>query len=307
MFKKFKTLLISALLVCFCVPCFAYSSVKTGGINDFIPSFIEEIFIGTDKEGNDEKTEIVVDESKSVGVSEDDKEKDTDMDKNKKTETDKETDKDKKTVEVKSLDLIVILDRSGSMYGLENDTIGGVNSMLDEQRKLEVPVKVTIVEFNNKVDILKDRIDVKEVQNLTKEDYVPQGTTALLDAMGNTLSKFKANEEVNAEGNRVLVVVTTDGKENASKEWTKEKVKQLVSELEKEFKYEFVFLGADIDAVSAASSVGINPQRSMKFKKTSAGVQANFKAVNVMMNSLMSGESLETDAKWRDSVVEDKN
>lgn len=307
MFKQMKVLLVTVLLVCFCVPCFASTtSVNSDSFKDFFPNFLEEIFVGKNKDGKEEKTEIIVDKDKSIEVSADDKETDK--------ETDKDMSKEEKTAEktpapanVKGVDLIVILDRSGSMYGLEKDTIGGVNSMLDEQRKQEVPVKVTIVEFNNKVDTLKDRVDVKEVQNLTNADYVPQGTTALLDAMGNTLSKFKANEEVNAEGNKVLVVVTTDGKENASKEWTKEKIKQLVSELEKEFKYEFVFLGADIDAVSAANSVGINAQRSMKFKKTSAGVQANFKAVNVMMNSLVAGESLESDAKWRDSVVEDKN
>ena len=207
--------------------------------------------------------------------------------------------------EVKSVDLVIILDKSGSMYNMTEDTIDGFNSYLEEQRKKDVPVKVSVGMFNQVLDAKYDRIDLKEIQNLTKEDYISQGSTALLDAVGNTLSALKLRSEVNAEGNKVLVIIITDGMENASKEWTKEAVKKLIVELQ-EKGYEFVFLGADIDAVGVAHDIGIKEENSMKFKKTGVGVQANFKAMNVMIDAVSAGNSLVSDSKWRKSIVEDK-
>jgi len=206
---------------------------------------------------------------------------------------------------VNSVDLVIILDKSGSMYSMTEDTIGGFNSLLDEQRKKDVPVKVSLGVFNQTLEAKYDRKDIKEIENMTAADYVPQGTTALLDAVGNTLSALKERPEVNAKGNKVLVVIITDGMENASKEWKKDSVKNLISEL-KEKGYEFVFLGADIDAVAVAEGIGINAESSMKFRKTGAGVQANFKAINVMMEAVSSGGRLMDNANWKKSIVEDK-
>ena len=223
------------------------------------------------------------------------------------SEVKKEEKVEEKTEEkaVNSIDLVVILDKSGSMYSMVKDTIGGFNSYLDEQRKKDVPVKVSMGMFNQKLEEKYTRVDLKDVENLTEEDYVPQGMTALFDAVGNTLSVLKTKEEVNVEGNKVLVVIITDGMENASSEWTKSSVKDLIGEL-REKGYEFVFLGADIDAADVAEGIGISRETSMKFKKTGAGVQGNFKAMSIMMDTVSEGNSLVRDIKWKSSIVEDK-
>lgn len=223
------------------------------------------------------------------------------------SEVKKEEKTGEKTVEkaVNSIDLVVILDKSGSMYSMVDDTIGGFNSYLDEQRKKDIPVKVSMGMFNQKLEEKYSRVDLKDVKNLTNEDYVPQGMTALFDAVGNTLSALKTDEGVNAEGNKVLVVIITDGMENASSEWTKSTVKDLIGELRGKG-YEFVFLGADIDAADVAEDIGISRETSMKFKKTGAGVKGNFKAMSVMMDTVSEGSSLVRDIKWKSAIVEDK-
>ena len=203
-----------------------------------------------------------------------------------------------------SMDLVLILDKSGSMYGLEKDTIGGFNYMLDKQRESKLPVKVTAVMFNNTVSTIYERTELENVKNITDKEYTPQGTTALLDAVGNTLSQMKALPDIDAKGNKVLVVITTDGKENASKEWTYDKVKKLISELQ-EKNFEFVFLGANIDAAQTAQSIGIKKENAVKYKNTSSGVKANFRAVNAMVEDYARTGSVES-KNWRKEVEEDK-
>jgi len=203
-----------------------------------------------------------------------------------------------------SMDLVLILDKSGSMYGLEKDTIGGFNSMLDKQRESDLDVKVTAVMFNNEVSTIYDRTALGEVKNITEKEYTPQGTTSLLDAVGNTLSKMKALPDIEAKGNKVLVVITTDGMENSSKEWTYDKVKKLISELQ-ERNFEFVFLGANIDAAKTAETIGIKKQNAMKYKNTGAGVKANFRAVNAMVADYARTGSMESQ-EWKKEVEEDK-
>lgn len=296
--KKLFTLIMCLSIACFCVTGFA----KEKTVMDYIPDFFDilpwDVTTGEYTDGRD----LPKDGGENV-------EKNRQMEEDAKTkETQEETsvgDKEGAAAPVKSIDLIIILDKSGSMYNMVEDTIGGFNSMLEEQRKKEVPVKVSVGMFNQSLEAKYDRAALADVKQLSKEEYVPSGSTALLDAVGNTLSALKTRTEVNAEGNKVLVVIITDGMENASKEWTKENVKKLISEL-KEKGYEFVFLGADIDAVSVAQGMGIDAANSVKFKKTSAGVQANFKAINVMMEAVGSGSSLADDAKWKRSIIEDK-
>ena len=219
------------------------------------------------------------------------------------TEKEKPAEQQKKAEKATSMDLVLILDKSGSMYGLEKDTIGGFNSMLDKQRQSELPVKVTAVMFNNAVSTLYERTDLDKVKNITDKEYTPQGTTALLDAVGNTLSQMKTLPDIDAKGNKVLVVITTDGKENASKEWTYAKVKALISELQ-EKNFEFVFLGANIDAAQTAQSMGIKKENAVKYKNTKSGVQANFRAVNAMVADYAVGD-MEA-ARWKKEVEEDK-
>ena len=219
------------------------------------------------------------------------------------TEKEKPAEQQKKTEKATSMDLVLILDKSGSMYGLEKDTIGGFNSMLDKQRESDLPVKVTAVMFNNAVSTIYERTDLDKVKNITDKEYTPQGTTALLDAVGNTLSQMKTLPDIDAKGNKVLVVITTDGKENASREWTYAKVKALISELQ-EKNFEFVFLGANIDAAAAAQNIGIKRENAVKYKNTNSGVKANFRAVNAMVADYAAGEM--ESGNWKKEVEEDK-
>ena len=210
------------------------------------------------------------------------------------TEKEKPAEQQKKTEKATSMDLVLILDKSGSMYGLEKDTIGGFNSMLDKQRQSDLPVKVTAVMFNNAVSTIYERTDLDKVKNITDKEYTPQGTTALLDAVGNTLSQMKTLPDIDAKGNKVLVVITTDGKENA---------KALISELQ-EKNFEFVFLGANIDAAAAAQNIGIKKEHAMKYRNTQSGVKANFRAVNAMVADYAAGEM--ESGNWKKEVEEDK-
>ena len=299
--KRVLSVICSLMVMCFCVSGFAKEISVGDLVNDLFDILPWNVETGEYKDGREIKVEG--EEKKPEDVNGENEEKGRMEEEMKKKEKDaKVSDKP----EVKSIDLIVILDKSGSMYSMTDDTIGGFNSLLEEQRKKDIPVKVSVGMFNQILEAKLDRVDLKDVKDLTRDDYIAQGTTALLDAVGNTLSAIKGREEVNVPENKVLVVIITDGKENASKEWKKPDVKKLIEELQ-EKGYEFVFLGADIDAVSVAGGIGISQERSMKFKKTGAGVQANFKAMSVMMDSMSAGNNLVEDAKWKNSIVEDKN
>ena len=285
-----KHWLLVVLMVCFCSTGFT-SPVASDSLA-FLPDF-SDMFPWMIEEETTESSKKITDqeEGKEYNKEVDEKTKGT----------------DKQDVDTKSIDLVVILDKSGSMYNLRSDTIGGFNSLLAEQRKKDVPIKVSVGMFNQALESKYDRVELSEIKDMTEKDYLPQGTTALLDAVGNTLSALRGREEVNAEGNKVLVVIITDGLENASKEWKKPDVKKLISDLQEEKGYEFVFLGADIDAVSVAQGIGIKSENSMKFQKSSAGVRANFTAVSRMVDTVSEGASLTNDSSWKKSIVEDKN
>ena len=151
-------------------------------------------------------------------------------------------------------ELVFILDRSGSMGGLESDTIGGFNAMLEKQRKLDGECRITTVLFDNRYELLHDRIDIRAVSPMTEREYQVGGSTALLDAMGRTIQKMVNVQKSTAEEYRaenVMFVIITDGEENSSREYSAQKVKAMI-EQEKKYGWEFIFLGANIDAVETA-------------------------------------------------------
>ena len=169
-------------------------------------------------------------------------------------------------------ELVVILDKSGSMYHLRDDTIGSFNSLLENQRNLgsEYPAFLTTVEFSDSMFRLHDRQNIEEVGNLTSEDYNPSGGTALLDAVGDTINYIS---KVNPENkNKVIFCIITDGEENSSRRYTKEKIKKLI-ESKQEEGWEFMFLGANIDSFGEASSIGISKENAMNFEASSRGVE----------------------------------
>jgi len=186
-------------------------------------------------------------------------------------------------------ELVFILDRSGSMEGLEKDTIGGFNSMLKKQRKQEGEVNVTTVLFDDEIDIIHDRFPIGAVKNLTDSDYYVRGCTALLDAVGSTVKKVeniqnRLPEELRAEN--IIFVITTDGHENASQEYTANMVKKMI-EKNQECGWQFIFLGANMDAVSEAEKIGIKRTHAASYKNDRKGVALNYAVAGDVINCMM--------------------
>jgi len=182
-------------------------------------------------------------------------------------------------MEANFTELVFILDRSGSMGGMEKDTIGGFNSLLTKQRGEPGACRITTVLFDHKYEMLHDRIDIKAVGNITDREYYVRGSTALLDAIGKTIGKInnvRKNTAKEHRAGKVLFVITTDGLENASREFTIEKVKSLVERHKKKHGWEFIFLGANIDAIDVAGSFGIARNRTQDYINDSEGVALNY-------------------------------
>jgi len=177
-------------------------------------------------------------------------------------------------------ELVFILDKSGSMGGLESDTIGGFNAMLARQQAVEGECLVTTVLFDNRYELLHDRIDLRAVSPMTDKEYQVGGSTALLDAVGRTVNKIGSAQKNTAEDYRaekVMFVIITDGEENASREFSAEKVKALIEQRKSKDGWEFIFLGANIDAVETAGRFGVAPDRAFDYLADSEGTQLNFK------------------------------
>jgi len=183
-------------------------------------------------------------------------------------------------------ELVFILDRSGSMGGLESDTIGGFNSMLKKQQAAPGECRITTVLFDDNYEVLHDRIDIKAVSEITSQDYFVRGCTALLDAVGKTIRKINKVQKNTADdyrADKVLFVITTDGMENASREFTYDKIKAMVEKQKKKFNWEFIFLGANIDAIDVANRFGIARNRTQNFHNDSEGIALNYEVLNETM------------------------
>ena len=203
-------------------------------------------------------------------------------------------------------ELIFILDRSGSMSGLEKDTIGGFNSMLKKQKDEEGEAIVTTVLFDNRYELLHDRINIKGISPITDKEYFVRGTTALLDAVGRTIEKIENAQKHTLEEERaskVLFVITTDGMENSSKRYNYEKIRRMIKDKKKEFGWEFIFLGANIDAVSAAESIGISRDRATNYNSDSKGTKLNYEVISKTISSLRENASISDN--WKDKIEED--
>ena len=177
---------------------------------------------------------------------------------------------------------IFILDRSGSMGHLTDDTIGGYNSMLEQQKNDPGETKITTVLFNDNYNMLHNCVDVNEVSPMTKFDYVAYGTTALLDAVGMTIDlvgKRLARTPEEERPEKVIFVITTDGAENASREYTKSKVKEMITHQQDVYSWTFMFLGANIDAVGEAESLGIDSHFARGYTASSEGTASLYSAV----------------------------
>lgn len=176
-------------------------------------------------------------------------------------------------------ELVFILDKSGSMAGLEADTIGGYNSMLDRQKTVEGECHITTVLFDNHYELLHDRIDIKAISPITEKEYQIGGSTALLDAIGRTIHKIGNAQKYTADDYRaekVMFVIITDGHENSSLEYSAERVKRQIERQKVRYGWEFIFLGANIDAVQTAVHLGIAPDRAVDYLADREGTELNF-------------------------------
>jgi len=201
--------------------------------------------------------------------------------------------------------LVFILDRSGSMSGLENDTIGGYNSMLTKQKKEEGKALVTTVLFDDQYEILHDAINIKEVLKITEDDYFVRGATALLDAIGKTITKIGNEQKLMNKGlkaDKVLFIITTDGMENASREYSYSKIKKMIN-LKKEDKWEFLFLGANIDAVETAEKFGINEDRAVNYHADRKGTKLQYEELDKVVSQYRIKNSIAPN--WKENIEED--
>ena len=180
-------------------------------------------------------------------------------------------------------ELVFILDRSGSMGGMESDTIGGFNSMLAKQQAEPGECRLTTVLFDNQYEILHDRIDIRAVSQITDKEYFVRGNTALLDAVGTTINKIGGVQKNTADeyrADKVLFVITTDGMENASREFGYEKIRSMIERQKSKYGWEFIFLGANIDAVEVAGRFGVDRSRAQNFHNDSEGIAMNYRVLS---------------------------
>ena len=192
-------------------------------------------------------------------------------------------------------DVVFLLDRSGSMGGIENDTIGGYNSYLESQKKNNV--KVTTVLFDDRYEMLYDRVDIKDVKKLTNKEYYVRGCTALLDAIGKTIGFMDSKK-----AKKVLFVITTDGLENASKEYKKDTIKKMI---ESHKNWEFIYIGADINSFDEGSSIGIDRKNIANYQKDKKGISRMFGSVAKASCMMCEDEAL--DSSWNSDLKEYNN
>ncbi len=203
-------------------------------------------------------------------------------------------------------EIVFILDRSGSMSGLEGDTIGGFNSMIEKQKNAEGEALISTVLFDNTSEVIHDRVSVQNIKPMTRDDYTVRGCTALLDAIGGAIHhignvhKYARNEDV---PEHTLFVITTDGMENASRRYDSEKVKKMIERQKEKYGWEFLFLGANIDAVETARRFGISEDRAVNYHSDSEGTQLNYEVLSEAICSVRCSAPL--DANWKKRIDED--
>lgn len=202
-------------------------------------------------------------------------------------------------------ELVFILDRSGSMSGLEADTIGGFNSMLSKQKKEAGQANVTTVLFDDRYELLHDRIDIQGVAPITDREYFVRGSTALLDAIGITVDKLdhvQTHTAPDYRADKVLFVITTDGMENSSRKFTHMQIKKLI-EAKKEMGWEFLFLGANIDAVATAKCFGISADRAVNYHADREGTALNYEVLSETVASFRASKPIA--ASWKAKIEKD--
>jgi uncharacterized protein YegL len=203
-------------------------------------------------------------------------------------------------------ELVFILDRSGSMAGLESDTIGGFNSMIEKQKKQDGDCYVSTVLFDNVSEVLHDRVKLEDVPKMTDNDYTVRGCTALIDAIGGAIHhignihKYARPEDV---PEHTMFVITTDGQENASHRYTSNKVKKMIEHQKKKHGWEFLFIGANIDAVETAARYGISKDRAVNYNADKKGTRILYETVSDTLCAMR--QCAPITANWSDKINDD--
>lgn len=202
-------------------------------------------------------------------------------------------------------ELVFIIDRSGSMHGLETDTIGGFNSMIENQKDNAGDVLVSTVLFNDKSIVVHDRKSIKDIAPMTRQDYAPCGSTALLDAIGcaihhiGNIHKYARKEDI---PDKTLFVITTDGMENSSHLFDADKIKYMINMQKEKYGWEFIFLGANIDAVGTAKNFGISEDRAVNYHADPVGTRLNYEVISETITAFRANR---IDEKWKEKIAKD--
>ena len=203
-------------------------------------------------------------------------------------------------------ELVFILDRSGSLSGLEDDTIGGFNSMIEKQKKQDGDCYVSTVLFDDESEVLHDRVKLADISKMTDNDYTVRGCTALIDAIGGAIHhignihKYARPEDV---PEHTMFIITTDGQENASHRYTSEQVKKMIEHRREKYGWEFLFIGANIDAVETAARYGIDKERAVNYNADSEGTRLNYEVMSETICSFR--ESRPITADWKKKIDKD--
>lgn len=203
-------------------------------------------------------------------------------------------------------ELVFIIDRSGSMSGLERDTIGGFNAMIEKQKREEGVCLVSTVLFDNETEVLHDRVKLSDIRPMTDKDYYVRGCTALLDAVGGAIHhignvhKYIRKEDVPSH---TMFIITTDGMENASRRYSPERVKEMITRQKEKYGWEFLFIGANIDAEETASRYGINKNRAVNYHADSRGTEILYNSVSDAVRSVRA--SAPVSDSWKDELDRD--
>jgi uncharacterized protein YegL len=185
----------------------------------------------------------------------------------------------------KTVDIAVVLDRSGSMESIKNETINGFNKFVKAQKETGINAKLTLAQFDTEYELVYHQLHIKEVPKMTKKTFVPRGATALLDAIGKTIKSTRKYQKQNDETEyKTIFVIITDGEENASVDYTREDIFKKITKMQKKHQWEFVFLAANQDAISTASHFGISAKKAIRYAADSLGTEDVFESVskNVM-------------------------
>lgn len=204
------------------------------------------------------------------------------------------------------VELVFILDRSGSMAGLEKETIAGFNRLIQQQKEVQGEALVSTVLFDDRFEVLHNRVSIQKIEHMTSKDYYVRGSTALLDAIGRSILKIrnvhKALEEEN-KPEKTLFFITTDGMENASVEFNYERVNEYIQLQKEKYGWEFIFIGANIDAIGTAKKFGIDADRAVNYRADKRGTNLNYKVMNETITELRVNKAIRAD--WKEDIDTD--